>query len=251
MKKPCLERSWTLLLALAFAAGCGGDDAQEPDADAGADAEADVAPDEGTDADAEAETGADADADAEPDGDADGGDGGAWGFDIRIPREDVLDCDGFGGPVSYSDADWLCSFTREDVETVVYLQATPVSCTSSGMSVLPAYDVRGFVSRGGTVVPVEHAVYDWGGNHNNDSFEFDLDELHYRGYHSSFGWGWRCCHSIDCLILTTRAGDPVEDGCTCDRTIPVVCVRVATDGTWPPLVDTFSVCPGDGTCGGG
>jgi len=261
-KGPCRKRSWALRLALALAAGCGGDDEARPEADGNGDTDAEVAPDPGADADADAtpDPGADADADATPDpgadadadadADGDGGDAGAWGFDIRLPRERVLDCAGFGGTVPYGDADWLCSFTWEDVETVVYLQATPVSCTPAGMSVVPAYDVRGFVSRGGAVVPVEHAVYDWGGNHHNDWFEFDLEELHYRGYHSSFGFGWRCCQPIDCLILTTRAGVPVQDGCTCDRTIPVACVQVAPDGTWPPLVDRFAVCPGDSTCGG-
>jgi hypothetical protein len=38
---------------------------------------------------------------------------------------------------------------------------------------------------------------------------------------------------------------PTTDGCTRDRTLPIVCVRVAADGTVPPLTDGFMRCPGD------
>jgi hypothetical protein len=99
------------------------------------------------------------------------------------------------------------------------------------------------------VSAVANLDYNWGGNHHNDSLEFDFGGRHFRGYHSSFGWGWRQCRPMDCLVVTTMTGDPVEDGCTCDRTVPLVCVQVLPDGTWPALVDTFEVCPGDETCG--
>ena len=48
------------------------------------------------------------------------------------------------------------------------------------------------------------------------------------------------------------AGDTlVEDGCTCDRTLPISCSLMAADGTWGPLEDDFAGCNGDDTCGGG
>lgn len=54
---------------------------------------------------------------------------------------------------------------------------------------------------------------------------------------------------MDCLQVYDADDNLVEDGCTCDRTLPMVCVAVQTDGTWAALEDSFATCPGDDLCG--
>ena len=227
------------MFVIGTAVACGDDDDQDvvEDADTGADADAD----------------ADADPDVPMDADADA-DGGTeipneWGFDMRFPTTGVLDCTGLGGDVSYDDADWICSFSYDGAAAVVYVRSTPARCVPMGMSVVPEFDSDGQAVVGGAAMPVTEAFYDWGGNHHNDALEFEFGGRHYRVFHSSIGWGFRVCQPMDCVQVSDTGGTLLEDGCTCDRTIPAVCVEVQTDGTWDELVDDFAVCEGDPTCG--
>ena len=51
------------------------------------------------------------------------------------------------------------------------------------------------------------------------------------------------------LEVMTASDDMIEDGCTCDRTLPALCVSVEDDGAWPAMEDEFAVCEGDPLCG--
>ncbi|MBN1773846.1 MAG: hypothetical protein JXB32_21475 [Deltaproteobacteria bacterium] len=188
--------------------------------------------------------------DDDVDADADGGEPipNEWGFDIRYPDDDRLPCTEPGEiTTEWPDADWICSFSYDGVDAVVYVQATPVRCEDF---MGPVLETRvGQVWVDGVVSPLGDTAYDWGGNHHNDSLEFAFGGRRYLAYHSSIGFGWRACHPMDCLQVSDATGTMLEDGCTCDRTVPAVCVQVRSDGTWDELVDTFAVCPGDSTCG--
>ena len=51
-------------------------------------------------------------------------------------------------------------------------------------------------------------------------------------------------------VLDPETYDLLEDGCTCDRTLPVVCEQITPKGSWGEFTDTFAVCEGDSLCGG-
>ena len=184
-----------------------------------------------------------------------GGAGGTiseLGFEIRRPATYTIECTGDGpgaGPTEMQDADTLCTFEDGSVSGYIYLQATPVSCMVL-MSAVPVYEVQNaWISVDGTVEPLQNASYDYGGNHQNDTLQFDYEGKTYMYDHSSFGFGGRSCHAMDCVRITE--GSVTDDGCTCDRTHPVVCAPIQADGTHDDLgVDTFAVCLGDESCGG-
>ena len=54
---------------------------------------------------------------------------------------------------------------------------------------------------------------------------------------------------MDCLVVSepspTGPGDLIEDGCTPERKLPIVCVQVDEFGQYPELIDTWAPCPGD------
>ena len=233
------------MVALFLFGAAGACSGEEGDRDVSGDADA------GADEPGETDAGGDAGegTDAQDDG---GGIPNPWGFVLRYPTDDRLSCINPAEPHAvWPDADWICSFSYGGVEAVIYVQATPVRCDDYA---LPVFETRGAqIYVDGAVSPLTSAAYDWGGNHHNDRLEFSwggrLAGRRYVAFHSSLGFGWRACHPMDCLRVFDEAGALIEDGCTCDRTVPAVCVQVRSDGTWDDLVDTFEVCPGDRTCG--
>lgn len=188
----------------------------------------------------------DEDTSDEPDPDPDAELANEWGLPMRYPQDRTVDCG--GSPQTTGDADWLCTFSWEGTTGIVYSRATPVSCIEA-MSYIFTYEAQAWLWVDGTVTELSPALYDGGGNHRNDYLEFDRDDLHFKYYHSSFQIGWRCCQPMDCMQVL-QGSTFVEDGCTCDRTLPATCVQVQPDGTWDEMVDTFAVCEGDPDCGG-
>jgi hypothetical protein len=228
-------------VSAAWAMGCGDADGKESSEQDGTDT---------GDGDAGGDGNGDAGTDGDSDSDGDTGVENPWGFDIRIPTSRTLSCEGDDRTevAEFPDADWLCTFSFEQSEGVLYVASSAVDCTLI-MAAQPIYEaVAAGVFVDGEVSPLEDVEYQSGGNHPNDSLEFTFYDQRFRYDHSSFGFGWRACHPMDCVQLLTASGDMTEDGCTCDRTLPVVCVPVGEDGTWPSFEDHFAICPGDETC---
>ncbi|MBN1773236.1 MAG: hypothetical protein JXB32_18385 [Deltaproteobacteria bacterium] len=169
-----------------------------------------------------------------------------WGFDIRVPDPDALTCWGCFTSGTFGDQGRICSFSYDGLSAIVY--ASSRACHPEG-AMPPEYATAAQLASGGAVVPLEGATYSYGTNHFNDSLEFDYAGLHLRFFHSSFGSLWRRCQPMDCFQVYDSTGTLVEDGCTCERTLPAVCVEIQPDGTWAELVDTFEVCPEDRVCG--
>ncbi len=156
-----------------------------------------------------------------------------------------------GNTVDYPDADWLCTFSWDGDTGIVYTQNTVVACEPIGMSNIPVYENRGiWLSLSNNILVLDEPEYESGGNHKNNSMAFTYDNLRFRYYHSSFGFGWRSCQPMDCMQVSELDGDIIEDGCTCDRSLPVVCISIQEDGSWSDdMSDQFEVCLGDSTCG--
>jgi len=222
------------------------------DADQLDDAQADT--DTNSAADADSVSDADTDSNTDSDGDTDSGGPieNEWGFAMRLPKARTLTCvDPDENEYSWEteDADWICTFEHAGVQGILYVQNTPVEClyASSEQAVYAGTSAQMWMD--GDLYTAHSPLYDWGGNHRNDFLDFQYQGVRFRYYHSSFGFGWRACQNMDCLQVLNEDLTVVEDGCTCDRTLPAVCARVGTDGAFGELVDTFEVCPGDETCG--
>ncbi len=172
-----------------------------------------------------------------------------FGFYIRKPQEHDLLCSQFPDripefPFTTADTDWLCTFKWGDASGHIYVQATPVECFVL-MTPQPVYGTEAWLSVEGEASSLKNADYDYGGNHNNDFFEFDWQGERIKYYHSSFGFGWRACQPMDCIQVYDLEGNLLEDGCTTERTLPVTCVPIKADGTYDELVDDFEKCSGD------
>ncbi len=202
----------------------------------------------------EADAGADeTDGGGDPDGgggaDAASTDGGhaELGFEIRVPETRSVTCsyypEGFPeDPQEFADADWLCTFDHGGTQGYLYVQATPIDCEWAFMA-YPSFDTGlAQLSIDGNVNDLENALYDWGGNHHNDTISFDYAGSQYVYDHSSYGFGWHACQPVDCIRVYDGA-ELVEDGCTEERTLPIVCVPILEDGTHDTLEDRFDPCP--------
>jgi hypothetical protein len=174
-------------------------------------------------------------------------------FAIRKPQEHKLTCpivsapDAGSSQASLSDTDWICTFKYDGKEGQIYIQSTPTQC-EYGYGPMPtvfSHPVQQ-IKLNGSVYPLTNASYDYGGNHQNNFMEFDYEGKHFKYYHSSFGWGWRCCQNMDCTIVSDATSKTVIlDGCTKDRALPIVCSQIKADGSFDPLTDGFAHCPGD------
>ncbi|MBI2372805.1 MAG: hypothetical protein HYV07_02280 [Deltaproteobacteria bacterium] len=102
-----------------------------------------------------------------------------------------------------------------------------------------------WVTVGGVVSPTQ-ATYSWGGNHHNESLVVDVPGYQVRYDHSSFGFGFRQCQPMDCIVVHEPGpGSELSNGCERDRAVPAICKRVKPDGTIDAWVDTFARCAGD------
>ena len=176
-----------------------------------------------------------------------GGSGGTgeFGFEFRLPETHAFWCVNpdfpDGREVEGPDSDWLCTFSDGGVQGYIYVQSTPTDIHQLCTPIFTT--VQAQISIDGEVWALQDAQYDWGGNHHNDSLVFEYNGKSYEYYHSSFGSGWRACHPMDCMRVDD--GQTLDDGCTTERTRPVICVQIQEDGSHDELVDTFEPCPGD------
>lgn len=239
-----------MLTVLAACSGASEEDAGPVDAaqdgglpdlgpgDAGADSGAfDAAPPDASDAGTEDAGLLDS---GRPDGDV------AFGFELRAPIAHRIPCSGPGCPaptVEAEEIDYVCDLRYGALSHYVYVQARPVSfVVFMGYN----YEVDGaWISDGTTATPIT-AVYNFGGNHHNETITADVPGYQVRYDHSSYGFGFRQCQPMDCLVVYEAGpGAELENGCTRDRTVPTICKPVRADGTLEPFVDTFMRCPGD------
>ena len=246
-----------LLLYIAFIITCGcddnsgstqGDGGTDSDSDGDTDSDSDTDNDSDTDSDSDTDTDSDSDTDADSDTDIEN----QWGFPMRIPQTRTLSCEDWEGKISdweTDDTDWLCTFSHNSVEGVIYVQNTPVECFQM-MSQQATYETQtAQIWIDGNRSALKDVRYNWGGNHHNETLDFKYGDKKYRYSHSSYGWGWRDCQNMDCIQVLGINNKVVEDGCTCDRTLPIVCTQIGLDGKFDELVDTFEVCQGDSECG--
>lgn len=172
-----------------------------------------------------------------------GGTSGEYGFTYSKPGSNQVSCTGPNGARTedVADADWLCTFHIGGKTAHVYAQAdaTGAQCM---MTLVPVFGkVSAQISVDGVVSTLSNAKYDAGGNHHNDSLQFDYQDKTYKYYHSSFGFGWRACQPMDCINVYKQGSTTIEtEGCSSARTLPEVCAPINA-----PLVDTFKKCPGD------
>jgi hypothetical protein len=168
------------------------------------------------------------------------------GFTIQAPVSHTVTC-GLHGTVTYYDASYICTLDHGGVHGFVYFLATFIGCDSSWGNP-PMYSTSiAEISIDGEVEALESATYSSGGNHHVDSFSFVHGSDQYIYSHSSIDAAYHPCHNMDCLQVSAGGSSTVtDDGCTADRTIPVVCSTIESDGTYDDLsVDPFDWCPGD------
>lgn len=167
-------------------------------------------------------------------------------FCIRTPKEREVPQEGMGGEnttIKMWDKDHVCTLKYKELDGFFYIQANPIKVK---MMFGTIYETQGaWVSFNGKVESVP-GIYDGGGNHQNDWAKLSYGGYDIKYYHSSFGFGFRACQPMDCLQIFEPGGaSPIDDGCTKDRTIPIVCVEVQHDGSVPELKDNFKKCEGD------
>ena len=159
---------------------------------------------------------------------------------------------GFEG--DFDQKDWICSFKYAGMEGYVYVQASPTGCSST-WGFYPDMSVDSAVIYvNGKYETLNDVVYDWGGNHHNDSFRFSYDGKVFEYARSSINFAFRPCHEMDCLSVYEADGTTrIEDGCNMYgddlgkvRQLPIVC-RFANveDGSFGDFSDNFELCPGD------
>ena len=178
-------------------------------------------------------------------------------FKTRVPRKDVYTCSMDDGYISmkqsFEQRDFICSFKYDGREGFIYAQASPTSCIQS-MGLDPVYSTDTAVMYiGGKYTPITDLVYDVGGNHRNDNFRFTFEGKVYEYDHSSYGWGYRKCHTMDCLRVYEADGETeILDGCASFdedlnnvRKLPIVCRFADEEGKFDDFTDTFEICEGD------
>ena len=178
-------------------------------------------------------------------------------FKTRVPQKDVYTCSMDDGYISmkqsFEQRDFICSFKYDGREGFIYAQASPTSCIQS-MGLDPVYSTDTAVMYiGGKYTPITDLVYDVGGNHRNDNFRFTFEGKVYEYDHSSYGWGYRKCHTMDCLRVYEADGETeILDGCASFdedlnnvRKLPIVCRFADEEGKFDDFTDTFEICEGD------
>lgn len=178
-------------------------------------------------------------------------------FKTRVPQKDVYTCSMDDGYISmkqsFEQSDFICSFKYDGREGFIYAQASPTDCIQS-MGLDPVYSTdTAIMYIGGKYTPITDLVYDVGGNHRNDNFRFTFEGKVYEYDHSSYGWGYRKCHTMDCLRVYEADGETeILDGCASFdedlnnvRKLPIVCRFADEEGKFDDFTDTFEICEGD------
>jgi hypothetical protein len=166
------------------------------------------------------------------------------GFWIRVPQQRDVCVDNFDGwsTTPEWDVDYVCTLNYQNYDAVIYVQFRPTACRFFGACTTVTDGAWIFINN---AVTSTSATYDWGGNHRNDAIVVQYDGKKFNFSHSSIGFGARACQRPDCIQVFAANDTLIEDGCTVERSLPAVCVRVENDGSVAELIDTFAPCPGD------
>jgi hypothetical protein len=182
-------------------------------------------------------------------------------FSIRVPSKKTVVCSR-GGAIEVWDLDFVCDCRNDSLQAAIYMQTRPDSC-----ALYPYYSVVGaWIKINGKISPLQSAFYNYGGNHHNDMLLFTYGGHTYGIFHSSLGYGGRCCTSPDCMQIcvddqcrTIKFNGCARQACADRPALKVTCVQVQSDGSVPPLLDPwvahtgsptypFLPCPGDQLC---
>lgn len=189
----------------------------------------------------------DAPPDAQSDGQADVEDDVAspeWV--IRKPNPAVL-CNEEDG-IHYPQIDHVCTYDYDGVKGLIYVQATPKFCwaISKGKTPVNASIDLALIKIGDTVDELDKVTYEYDGNHFADRLTFDYKNVRFVYSHASVNGAYMSCQNMNCAIIKDTEGKLIDNGCRPQRTRPIVCERVAEDGTYDEsMKDTYVVCPGD------
>jgi hypothetical protein len=170
-----------------------------------------------------------------------------YGFKIRVPRSYTMDCTG-GLPEmdparEVTDMDWLCTFGHDGVDGIIYVQSTAVACQIRYTTAVDFETGVALISVDGQISDLENAVYDWGDFHHVDTLAFQTNGKRFEYAHSTYTDYNRTCQPMHCMrVYQPESGALLEDGCTEERSLPVTCSRVMTDGTHESLDRAFEPC---------
>ena len=172
---------------------------------------------------------------------------------IRKPTKREVTCD--GKKSSFWETDFMCTLKTKTLDTKLYVQSTPTGCRRA-MFAIPTFDggTKAWIKEGEKWVPVK-AKYDYGGGHNNDWIGLYYKDTSYILHHSSMGFGWRACTPPDCVKVCkkeTYCSSPentIENGCARKTgggppPLPIICVKINTDGSVPEMLDPWKKHPG-------
>ena len=170
-------------------------------------------------------------------------------FDIRVPNQKAIHCEDKGAYTSFEkdveESDLICSFKYKDEEGFVYVQNNPIKCVGSDL--YPVYEVhKAEFYVNGSMQEISNVSFHGGGNHGIYGIEFTYNGKVFKYDYSTMGMGGRPCQDVDCMQVYDADGKTiVEDGCTEERTLPIVCRPAREDGTFASFVDTYHVCRND------
>lgn len=170
-------------------------------------------------------------------------------FDIRVPNQKAIHCEDKGAYTSFEkdveESDLICSFKYNGEEGFVYVQSNPVRCV--GGDLYPVYEVhKAEFYVNGSMQEISNVRFYGGGDHGNYGISFTYNGKVFEYGYSTMGMGGRPCQDVDCMTVYESDGKTlIQDGCTEERTLPIVCRPAREDGTFASFVDTYHVCTND------
>ena len=170
-------------------------------------------------------------------------------FETRIPNQKAIHCKIEESYTSFekdvAERDLICSFKYNDEEGFVYVQSNPTKCIGSNLN--PHYEVhKAEFYVNGSMKEISNVRYYGGGDHGIYGIDFTYNGKVFKYGYSTMGMGGRPCQNVDCMQVYEADGKTVvEDGCTEERTLPIVCRPADEDGDFGSFEDTYHVCKND------
>lgn len=188
----------------------------------------------------------DAQSDALPDVLSDGFTGDASLEDWVIREPESVQCKlvekdpGFPDPgdyMNYRQTDLVCTFDYNGLNGLIYVQDTPLECKHTavvGRWVTKSKTDLSLIKIGDQVDYLENAFYEYGGQHMRDRLTFDYRGVRFVYYHVC-GDGNNMAYSTknpNCAMIKDTDGKMLDNGCTPERTRPIVCKEVDENGQY-------------------